>query len=372
MFMELLDVVDKTVLKTEIEIKLPPSFFQQYQNIENDPYTLCISLHHPKENTVFQDIFKDFNKKEILERITKFSLSERVKFFAKEYGRIFGKRDVFLWKFLGCLFKETGITLSSVDRKLLDSTVDNKIILTILLVILDDVADCNHDKELLNKFYKVLCNDPKIFGNERDEEILLLRRLWHYLMSEFCNYPRFDELKNIFMFDFQQVVNALEYSCIINNHPNIINIYEMERYDTHNMLVFLYNGIDLMASPNLDIGDFPFLRTAFSYAENMARVGNWLSTWKRELNENDISSGVIAYAISNKIFEIDDFKKLTMNEIIDRIENCGYYEHFFDVWMQNYNGLVSLKDRVESIDMESYISGLKEVLRFHLATEGLK
>ena len=33
MFMELLDVVDKTVLKTEIEIKLSPSFFQQYQNI---------------------------------------------------------------------------------------------------------------------------------------------------------------------------------------------------------------------------------------------------------------------------------------------------------------------------------------------------
>ncbi|MCK5031120.1 MAG: hypothetical protein KAR64_06605, partial [Thermoplasmatales archaeon] len=89
-------------------------------------------------------------------------------------------------------------------------------------------------------------------------------------------------------------------------------------------------------------------------------------------NENDISSGVIAYAISNKIFEIDDFKKLTMNEIIDRIESCGYYEYFFDVWMQNYNGLVSLKDRVESIDMDSYISGLKEVLRFHLATEGLK
>ena len=70
----------------------------------------------------------------------------------------------------------------------------------------------------------------------------------------------------------------------------------------------------------------------------------------------------------DSVFKINDI----VYEIIDRIENCGYYEHFFDVWMQNYKGLVSLKDCVESIDMDSYISGLKEVLRFHLATEGLK
>jgi len=318
------------------------------------------------------EIIKNFEKQEMLERISKYTLSGDVKYFVEEYEKFFTERNVFLWKWLGPIFKESGVTLSSIDNNYADSLTDNKIILTILACILDDVADVLQDKELLSKMSSMFNNASNVDISEKNEKIILVKKIWEHLLNELNKYPRFEEFKDIFMYDLSQLINAVNYSCLVNNNPSIINIHEMEDYDSHNMLVFLYNGMDLMASPEIDKSDLSFLRVAFTYAQKMARIGNWLSTWKRELHEGDISSGVFAYAISKKIINFDEIGKLSDEEIIEKIEDSDTYDYFLDVWKQYRVKLFSLKESIKSIDMDAYIAGLDYVIKFQMAREGLK
>ena len=96
------------------------------------------------------------------------------------------------------------------------------------------------------------------------------------------------------------------WDLMINKNPDIINLHEVEYYDSHNMIVYLMNDIDLMASTKINKEELPHLRKAFWHAQQMARVGNWLSTWKREIKEKDFSSGVFAYIFSNNIVKYKD------------------------------------------------------------------
>lgn len=312
------------------------------------------------------------NRQEIIEKMNNYVLSEDVKNFINEYERLFGERNIFLWKFLGTVFEEAGVTLSSVDKRYLNSLTDNKILLSLLYTIIDDVADIYQDEKLLKEMLQILNNGSNVEISEKNEKILLVKKLWEHILKEISKYPRFEEFKDVFMYDFKQVLNSTDYSCLINNNPEMLNSNEMEIYDCHGMIVFLVNGIDLMASPELNKEDLPHLRTVFWHAQQMARIGNWLSTWKRELKENDISSGVFAYAFSKKILDIDDIRELTVNEVIKKIENSDTHEHFLNVWTRNHSKIKSLKDNIKSVDIDAYIAGLENVIKFHMASKGLK
>jgi len=331
-----------------------------------------INESQPVNNLSIKDVLGDFNKQEILERVKQFELSDDVKYFVNEYERVFNDRNGFIWKWLGPLYKETGVTLSTVNHNFLDSITDKKIILTMLATILDDISDVHQDKELLDAAIDILNNKKLEKKFDNNEKISLISRMWEYLILELSKFPRFKEFKDIFMYDFQQFVNCINYSYLVNNNPNMINIHEMENYDCHNMIVFLLNGIDLMVSPDFDKNDLPKLRNAFWYAQQMARIGNWLSTWKREVKEKDFSSGVFAYAFENNIIDSSEIGKLSDEEIVRRIENSGMKEYFMGVWKENYSKLASLKDKIQSVDMDVYIKGLENVIKFHMASEGMK
>jgi len=326
----------------------------------------------PSINFSLQDALGDINKQEILKKISNYSLSEEVKSFVDEYEQNFGERNIFLWKFLGTVFKEAGVTLSTIDKKYFDSITDDKLLFTIICAILDDVAELHRDKELLNEMISVLTTSrvEKIYEN--NEKIIFIKQLWKHLINKLKTYPRYEEFKDIFIYDFKQMLNALQYSYLVNENPKMLNLNETTNYDCHNMMVFIYNGIDLMVSPDFDYNELPYLRNAFWYAQQMARIGNWLSTWKREVKEKDISSGVFAYVFSNKIIEYNDFETLSTNEIIERIENSDVNEYFMNIWKENYGKLVSLKEEIKSVDMDRYIKGLEKVIKFHMASEGFK
>ncbi|MCK4995312.1 MAG: hypothetical protein KAR55_00345 [Thermoplasmatales archaeon] len=327
--------------------------------------------HKPDLKSVMTNISKK-EREHILEKIYGYELSKNVIYFSDKYEKYFKERNTFLWKFLGAIFTESGATLSSVDKKYFESVTDIKIIISILCGILDDVADVHKDTELLNKMVEVLNNKQNENVEIEDEKISFIKEIWDFLLKKIKKLPRYDEFKDIFMYDFKQFINAFEYSCLINKNPNMICLKENENYDAHNMMVFIFNGIDLMASPTFNKDELPHLRTVFWHAQKMARIGNWLSTWKRELKQNDLCSGVFTYAISKKILNENDLKYLPKEEIISKIEESDVYEFFMKSWEQNHEKLISLKGKIGSIDMDSYINGLGNVMKYHLSTGGLK
>jgi hypothetical protein len=323
-------------------------------------------------NKLREDLFKEISKKELLDKIKNAKLSKNIINIASEYDKIFGYRNKFLWQFMQAIFNEKGIVLSSVDDEYYDSTVDSKIMLTILVCILDDVIDVEQDISLLDKMIGLLKFDNEVSDNIKDNKLILVKRIWNEFLGIIKQFPRYKEFKDIFNYDFTQMINGLHYSYLVNKNPNMINLTEMHNYDCHNMIVFLMNGIDLMASSTFKIDELPHIRKVFWHAQQMARIGNWLSTWKREVKEKDISSGVFAYVFSNKIMEISDIVKMEDEEIIQIIQKSGVDNYFFNIWKLNLEQLKSLRKYISSVDMESYIAGFEKVLQYHMATEGFK
>jgi len=317
-------------------------------------------------------VISDEEKLVIFEKIKNYQLSDEVKYFVDKYEKIIGERDVFLWKWLGPIFNETGVTLSTVNSSLIPELTHTKIIMTMFATILDDVADSHQDKKLLNAMIDSVLSGKIKDGFENNEKVKFLLEAWNHIISKIEKYPRYEEFKDIFMYDVKQLLNCINYSCLTNENPHIVNLLEMQNYDCHNMVVFLYNGLDIMASPELDKNELPHLRTAFWYAQQMARIGNWLSTWKREIKEGDISSGVFGYLFSNNIISMDDVKNIPNEELINRIEKSEMKEYFLGVWKENHNKLSSMKEKIHSVNIDSYVNGLENVIKFHMASEGLK
>lgn len=314
-------------------------------------------------------------KKDLMDSVCECQLSNQVEDFALEYKKVFNSRkDVrnnYLWRWLSVIYRKLGLTLSTVGGSYFDSVTDAKILLTMIFAILDDTAEVWKDEHLLNRFIDIIKNsDDEIKGN--DEKLEYFKNIWNHFISIIKSYPRYEEFDDIFWYDFQQMLNSLRYNMLINKNLNMINLQEMNNYNCHNMIVFLLNNIDIMASPTFDSEDLSLVRKVFWHAQQMARIGNWLSTWKRELKEKDFSSGVFAYAFEHKIITIKEIENLSPEEIIDKIENSGMKEYFLNIWEINYKQISTLKGSIKSIDMDAYLKGLKILLKYHLASEGMK
>jgi hypothetical protein len=97
------------------------------------------------------------------------------------------------------------------------------------------------------------------------------------------------------------------------------------------------------------------------------------------VREGDYSSGVLVYALENSVVNREDLYKLSAgrfagdsDDIIERIKASGVEEHFLDEWHQNYEQIRQLDNRMESVDVDSFLSGMEKLLSYHLAARGLK
>lgn len=311
-------------------------------------------------------------KEKILEQVFKYELSDSIQQFVNKYDQIFGKRSNFLWKWLGVVYKKSGVTLSTVDPKLLDSVTNTKILFTMFFSILDDISEFYKDEKLMESMLNIATNSPDVNDIEKNEKLLFFKELCNHFQKDISKYPRYKEFKEIFTYDFNQMINSVRFCYLMNKNPEYMNLQEIEIFESYNMIVFLLNGIDLMASPEFDTKDLSSLRTVFWNAQQMARIGNWLSTWKREIKENDICSGVIAYALAENIITIDDLKKLNEKKIIHEIENSNVVDYFTNTWNKRYQTIKKIKNSIESVDMDKYLGGLETLIKLHLASEGFK
>ena len=331
---------------------------------------LLTKCKNESPKTLMTNISKN-EKENILEKVFSYELTPNVKKFAEEYKQMYGKRSDFLWKWLGVVYRDTGVTLSTVNTKYLDSITDTKIIFTMLFSILDDVSEFYKDGELMEELLEIICenNSTNPYKNRKTAHF---KKLWNHFNKEIQKLPRYDDFKDMFNYDLKQMVNSVRFSYLMNEKPQYMNLQEMEFYGSFNMIVFLLNGIDLMASPDFDEKELTHMRTVFWNAQQMARIGNWLSTWKREVEEDDVCSGVFAYALSKNVITVDDLNNMKGDKIIKKIENSDMQDYFINTWQDKFDNIKDLKSSIKSVDMNQYIKGLETLIKLHMASEGFK
>ncbi len=307
-------------------------------------------------------------------------LPPEVRAYVDEYERAVGVRDGFLWKWIHNLFDE--FTLSCVDASHFEPVKRQKTLLTMWITTLDDLAEHPGAGAVFERARRIPFDedlDDVCVADESVENaastVKFATDVWGAFETQLRAAPRYDEFAEVFTYDLRQSINAMDYSRVLNGNRTMANLTEAERYDAHNMTMFPYACVDLMHSPSFARSEFGTLRSILADLQQMARIGNWITTWERELVEGDCSSGILVRALQRGVVssdEIDDADVETADRIVERIRSYGIESEFIREWELRNRAVRKRTNEIESVDGDAIVDGLETVMSHHLASDGFK
>jgi hypothetical protein len=291
------------------------------------------------------------------------------------YAEVTEDRDELLWQWLYYVFPS--FRLSSVPEEHAADARKAKFCFSLFMTVLDDLSERHRDKETFEQgrkipFASTRC-DPEAPGVDR-ESLALLRRSWELTDAYLDRAPRREDFRELFEFDFRQSLNTMDYNRLVNDGPQLASSRGAELYDTHNMLLFVYVDIDLAFSPGFDRADLATLRDVTWDAQRLARIGNWVTTWERELDECDYTSRVVIEAIERGVVteaEIRD-DDVPNETLARRIKEAGIEREHLLTWNETYRKLVSREYDVDSVDLHDFVDGMRHLLEVDVKARGLK
>ncbi len=314
-----------------------------------------------------------------MREVEEYDLPGNLEAIADKYDDVVGIRDRFLWKWFH--FLSPYFRLSTVNERYRDKVQNDKTLLTFYVTLLDDLVDDQNDRTTFQEAAKIPFNHLSVNFDRcgvNEDCLGLAVDVWDELERSLRIAPRFREYADLFRFDLQQTLNAVRYAYIVNNHPYSANTTEAYAYSSHNMVMLAFSDVDLMHSTRFNREEFATLRTTLWKAQKMARIGNWVSTWQRELAEGDFTSGVVAYAYETGIITDRDLRRLWANpteDVVDsareRVKRNDVQGTFLDQWQQ-YHEELERTPELETVDIRALLDGMETVLQFHLDSEGQK
>ncbi len=313
-----------------------------------------------------------FSRRRLLDEISELGLSEVVRDAVAEYRRV-GDRSDFLWQWVRRGLELT--TLSCVDESLREEVCDTKTLGVMFDVLLDDVADVRRDAGFLDHLIGVTGVRARPVTELREDDRAyydFVRSLWTQIWDRLRGYPRFGELEEILRYDYDQLMNVMRYSTLVNRHPFMLNPAEHDAYLPHNMHMMISATMDLMASPGFDIDELGRVRQVLTYAQQMGRIGNLVTTWERELEQHDFSSGVFAKALTAGVLSVDELRAGNRELIARRVREADLERSFLDRWSELRRRILKLGAGLVSIDVDTLVAGLDELIQIHLASRGHK
>ncbi|WP_459192406.1 hypothetical protein [Halosimplex sp. J119] len=309
-----------------------------------------------------------------LSRIRRVTLPDRIESLADAYDDHFEERDRFLWQWIYSLFPS--FTLSSVADEHAGHVREQKTILTMYVTVLDDLIEHRSDRRTFHEACRLSCDvvdaDPERAAVDA-ETFAFIERLWTEFEEGIEDAPRYEEFADIFAYDFSQTADAMEYSALLSDNPSMANLTGATNYDSHNMVMFPYADVDLMYSPTFDPADLGALRNTLWDLQEMARIGNWLTTWEREVVEGDYSAGIVVAAIEEGVVSPTEVAATDDPQaVVEAIRASGMEARFRRRWECIYEDVQSRHAAADSVDLAELVAGMETVFEYHLATEGLK
>jgi hypothetical protein len=291
--------------------------------------------------------------------------------WVNEYDRV-GQRGLYLWRWAAHAIQL--LELASVDPDWRRRNRDTKFLAAMFNVLLDDVADDWDGGDLLQNLMRLPRGGrPDI--RESDPHAgyaVLTSAVWDELWQRAARYPRYHEFADLLRYDFWQLCNTIEYSDLVLRQPEMINSVEHAMYSPHGMMVTCAATMDLMCSPRFDANELGPLREALWHAACMARYGNLLTTWRREIRRGDFTSGVFTKAIENGWLSRGELQQMTLEEVEQRVSFVSVEREFLNRWQTHRACVLQMRERVKSCSLRSYVEGLDRLLASEYASSGCK
>ncbi|MBL7156513.1 MAG: hypothetical protein ISS87_02890 [Candidatus Pacebacteria bacterium] len=325
---------------------------------------------------IIEKILKQLTSERIekeIKAIQKVKLPPELQKWVKEYEKV-GDRDEFIWKWI---FKIPQInTFSSVSQKYLISLQNTKFLVSMFFILIDDISDKMKNKKLLDTLMAISFSSNLIqlnsLSSKEKKYFQLTIKLWNHIEKEIKKYPRYKKFRDIFIYDFRQTTNAMLYAYLINKNLTLINNTEYWLYAPHGFQGMVYSTLDLMCSPSFNIKELRPVREIIWRTQIMIGIGNWVSTWERELKDNDFTSGVFIYALNFKVLTTDDFKKENEPDVVKKIKESKIEKRLLEKWGSNYNEINKIGKKIRTINIRKFLRGLKKLLVLEMSSKGHK
>ena len=268
----------------------------------------------------------------------------------------------FLFPWLYNVYDQT--YLPSIDEEYKETLSLDKTKLTIFDVLIDDLADNAkiRNRRLLEEAIRIPWNGMKKFNNTY---LQVTKKIWMDCINSIKQYPRYDEFRDIFYFDMDQVMNSMRYAYLVNT-ADFSSISEDEMYLNHGVMVILHCDMDLMCSPNFNLEELRDLRPILHWVQDVAHIGNMFNTYPKEIQEADFSSPIISMGIREGLID----KSILVNDPEHARACLKPLIARFEERMQNdFDSIKSHADTIKSIDIDDLYNRLKTVWNAFLERE---
>jgi hypothetical protein len=278
----------------------------------------------------------------------------------EHYGEVCGYRDQVLFDWLLRIFENLGI--STVDLRYLDSLAVTKTKVAMFVILVDDTVDNinKRDLDLCEELLKIpfgeVSNKRYVSEGRHSDYLKFARNLWLEITDEIKSYPNYAKYLDSFEFDVRQFLNSIRYSEFVNKHNNAANLAENDAYVHHGMMVMIQLDMDLMCSEKFNDKEFGTLRELAYLSQKLARIGNLISTYPREIIESDMSSE----ALIKFRKEYGENFKFKLNKLFNREKRYPEFEEkMIREWENEYNVIKELAVEIKSIDGGKFVQSLE-------------
>jgi|GEM_PF-3996864 len=282
-----------------------------------------------------------------------------------------GHRNQYLWKW--CQYGIDLTTLPCVDSPVRDHVRDTKLLSVIICVLLDDVADRRGSRDWLEALLAAVHDreaDESGLSEEERRHVAVTRSLWGDYAGRAAGYGRYDDYRDIWLFDLEQFFNTMRYAALVNDNPEMMNCAEHDLYTPHNMLMVSFGTLDLMCSEQFDARELGTLREALWHAQTMGRIGNVISTWRREIPDRDFSAGIFARAVARGAINSEELQSLNPGDLQTLLEQGEFEESLLQKWYWHRSQCTAAAERIRSADLTAVLDAHDRFLMMHLASSG--
>lgn len=331
------------------------------------------------EAKTIEELSLEYNEEignEIMAEARTTDLPEDLAFLVDYYDDVIGDRTEFLTRWLFYLFEELELSCVPDEHSVLACEI--KTTMTMYDTLLDDLSEKHDDLDTFWEIAKAVLprSEPDWERDDLDSAYLdVAEKVWNTIDRKLREAPRYDEFDEQFHFDMRQAVNAMDYSRVALRNPELSNMTEAWHHSPHNMMMFGFVDVDLMFSPEFDRGDLRPLREVVTELQHMWRIGNWVITWERELEERDYTAGIVTAArqrgvVDQETIDALDAHEITADEVAARINQTEIEESFIADWDRRRRQARARADEFDSIDLDAYVDGMEFLMQNHLATRG--
>ena len=163
-----------------------------------------------------------------MKRVEYHSLPKEVMELIEAYDDVVGDRSRFLWKWAHHLFPK--FTLSTVPRECVEDLQNAKLLSLIYVSVLDDIAEKHGDCETFEEAAKIPFEHQPVNYERADvnrDVLEFATTVWERFAPTVFEAPRSDEFADIVRFDLKQMLNAMEYSYLVNKNLELLTESEL-------------------------------------------------------------------------------------------------------------------------------------------------